>query len=159
MGFQCVLARQPSQPTLCVKTHAAVGQLPALLGSTFEQIMHCLEVQGQQPAGLPYVAYKNLGMSELEVEIGFPVAKPLPGQGAVQPGHLPGGTWASTLHVGPYDHVGASWDELQHFISASGHKSRGVGYEFYFDGPDVPPERTRTRIMVPLELLTDRRSR
>lgn len=151
MGFQCVLARQPSQPTLCVKTHAAVEQLPLLLGTTFEQILHLLEAQGQQPAGLPYVAYKNLGQPELELEIGFPVAKPLPGQGTVQPGQLPGGTWASTLHVGPADRVGSSWDELQQFIAASGHHSRGVGYEFYFDGPDVPPEKTRTRIMVPLD--------
>jgi len=150
MGFQCVLAKQPSQPTLCVRTHAAVGQLPRLVDSTFEQIMQLLAAQGQEPAGLPYVAYKNLGMTELDLEIGFPVAKPLPGEGAVQPGQLPGGIWASTLHVGPYDHVGASWDELQHFINASGHHSRGVGYEFYFDGPDVPPEKTRTRIMVPL---------
>ncbi len=150
MGFQCVLAKQPSQPTLCVKTHAVVAQLPRLVDTTLEQIMHLLEAQGQEPAGLPYVAYKNLGQPEVELEIGLPVAKPLPGEGVVQPGQLPGGFWASTLHVGPYAHVGSSWVELQQFISASGHQSRGVGYEFYFDGPDVPPEKTRTRIMVPL---------
>jgi effector-binding domain-containing protein len=151
MPFQCEFENQPSQPTLCVKAHAPVAELPAVLGKAFGEIMGLLESQGQQPAGMPYVAYRNMDMADLDLEIGFPVARPLAGRGSVEPGALPGGTWAATLHVGPYDQVGRAWDALQQFIAASGKKSSGVGYEFYFDGPETPPEKTRTRIMFPLE--------
>ncbi|MDP1827530.1 MAG: GyrI-like domain-containing protein [Archangium sp.] len=151
MAFQCELEQQPSQPTLCVKAQVPVTELPMALGKAFGQIMGLLESRGEQPAGMPYVAYKNLDMANLDVEIGFPVAKPLEGKGEVEPGALPGGTWAATLHVGPYDQVGPAWDALQQFIAASGRKARGVGYEFYFDPPETPPEKIRTRIMFPLE--------
>ena len=37
-----------------------------------------MQEMGKQPAGVPYAAYHNLDMQDMDVEVGFPVSKPLP---------------------------------------------------------------------------------
>lgn len=151
MGYSCELNQQAATPTLCVRTHSPVAQLPQLLGRTFGEIMAYLGRKGEQPSGMPYVAYRNMDMANLDVEIGFPVARRLPGDGHILAGEIPEGTVASTLHVGPYDKVEAAYNDLRAFAEKRGWKPTGVSYEFYFDGPEVPPEKTRTRVMFPVK--------
>ena len=150
MDFQCVIEERPAQPTLCVKTHAPVSELPKVLSRAFGQIMAVMQEQGGHPAGAPYVAYRTMDMRDLDVEIGFPADHALAGRGEVVPSTLPGGEWASTMHVGPYDKVGPAWDELQRYLAAKHREPAGPGYEFYFDGPETPPEQIHTRVAFPL---------
>lgn len=150
MDRQCTIEKQPAQPTLCVRTHVPVTRIGEVVGKAFGDIMAAIEAQGGTPQGMPYVAYRNLNMADLDLEIGFPVSKPLAAQGRVEPGELPGGTWASTMHIGPYADVGPAWNELQGYIRAMGKVPAPIGYEFYFDGPETPPERIRTRVAFPL---------
>lgn len=151
MNYECRIEQKPTQPTLCVRTRAPVTQLPAILGRIFGDIMALLTSVGQEPAGMPYVAYRNMDLSFLDVEIGFPVARLLPGRGPIEAGELPGGAWATTLHTGPYDEVAAAHTALQAWVTAQGRRATGVAYEFYLDGPETPPEQTRTRVMIPLQ--------
>lgn len=150
MDRQCTIDQQPAQPTLCVKTRTPVTRIAEVLGQAFGDIMSAVDEQGATVAGLPYVAYRNLNMEDLDLEIGCPVSKPLAPQGRVEPSELPGGVWASTVHVGSYAGVAPAWNELQGYLRAQGKVPAPVGYEFYFDGPDTPPERTRTRVAFPL---------
>ena len=41
-------------------------------------------------AGPPFAMYYNMDMDDLDVEIGFPVAEKISGEGRVKPGTLPG---------------------------------------------------------------------
>ncbi|MFZ5440589.1 MAG: GyrI-like domain-containing protein [Myxococcota bacterium] len=150
MDFQCTIEEQQARPTLCVKTHAPVTAMATVLGQAFSELMGVISAQGAQVVGAPYVAYRNMDMNDLDMEIGFPVSRPVEGRGRAVPGSLPAGAWASTLHVGPYDKVGPAWAALERFITATGHAIGGPGYEFYFDGPETPPAQTRTRISFPL---------
>ncbi|MBL8911437.1 MAG: GyrI-like domain-containing protein [Archangium sp.] len=150
MDAQCTIEKQAPQPTLCVRTRTPVQNIATVLGSAFGEIMNAISAQGAKPAGMPYVGYRNMDMRDLDLEIGFPVSSPLVAQGRVQPGELVGGEWASTLHVGPYASVGPAWERLQHFITAQHRKPGPVAYEFYFDGPETPPAKIRTRITFPL---------
>lgn len=151
MDFQCAIEEQRPRPTLCVKTHAPVTALPKVLGQAFGELMGAIAGQGAQIVGEPYVAYRNRNMEDLDLEIGFPVSQPLAARGRAEPGTLQGGKWASTLFVGPYDKVAPAWDALERFIDATGHEPGGPAYEFYFDGPETPPEKTRTRLTFPLK--------
>jgi effector-binding domain-containing protein len=45
-----------------------------------------------------------------------------------------------------------AYDELAEFIIDHGYESTGVAYEFYFDPPETPPEKTRTLILFPLKI-------
>jgi effector-binding domain-containing protein len=105
MNYQCEIKDQVAQPTLSFRTHAAVGQLPQVLGQTFGAIMQYLGELGEQPVGAPFVAYYNMDMQNLDIEIGFPVSRPLPDRGELKCGALPAGKIATTLHLGPYDSI------------------------------------------------------
>ncbi|MDP3235928.1 MAG: GyrI-like domain-containing protein [Myxococcales bacterium] len=150
MDRQCTIDEQPAQPTLCMKTRTSFSRIAEVLGQTFSDLITAVTAQGATVSGLPYVAYRNMNLSDLDLEIGVAVSRPLAALGRIEPGELPGGVWASTLHIGPYAGVGPAWNELHGYLRAQGKVAAPVGYEFYFDGPDTPPERTRTRVAFPL---------
>jgi effector-binding domain-containing protein len=150
MPYQCELKQQPAKPTLSIRTRAAVQDLPTLFGKVIGEIMKYLGELGERPAGMPYSAYYNLDMQNLDVEIGFPVAHKLAGKGEIQASEIPGGKLASVMHVGPYDKMGAAYDALTQWVKAQGLETTGVAYELYYTGPETPPQDTRTEILFPI---------
>ena len=151
MEYQCELKEQAAQPALSVRTHAAVQELPSLIGKTYGAIMQYLAELGEQPAGMPFTAYYNMDMQNLDIEIGFPVAHPLAGKGEIQASEFPGGKLASVIHIGPYDQLGAAYEALGQWVKAQGYEATGVTYELYYSGPDTPPQEIRTEIIFPLK--------
>jgi effector-binding domain-containing protein len=151
MTYQCEIKHQPAQPTLSIRTRAAVGQLPQLFGQTYGAIMQYLGELGEQPVGMPFAAYYNMDMQDLDLEIGFPVSKPLPDRGEMKSGALPAGPIATTLHIGPYDAIGPAYEALTQFMQTNGYSPSGAAYEFYFSGPDTPPAEIQTQVMFPLQ--------
>jgi effector-binding domain-containing protein len=151
MDFNCVLSQKPPQPTLAIRARSAVQNLPELMGRSFGAVAQYLGELGESPAGMPFAAYYNLDMNDLDLEIGFPVGQPLPGRGEVQPGEIPGGWQASLLFTGPYDAMEPAYKALTEFIQNSGHQPTGVAYEFYLNDPTgLSPEEAQTLIMFPL---------
>ena len=65
---------------------------------------------------------------------------------------LPAGSYACTVHVGPYERLGDTWRLLMgEWIPASGKHVSGVSYERYLNMPgSVPKEELRTQICVPV---------
>ncbi|HZY42650.1 MAG TPA: GyrI-like domain-containing protein, partial [Anaerolineae bacterium] len=137
--------------TLSVRTRAAAGQLPQLFGQTYGVIMQYLGELGEQPVGMSFAAYYNMDMQDLDIEIGFPVSRPLPDRGNIHSGALPAGPIAVTMHIGPYDTVGPAYEALTHYAQANGYAPSGVAYEFYFSDPQTPPEQIQTQVMFPLQ--------
>jgi effector-binding domain-containing protein len=151
MSYHCELLNRPAQPTLATRTRSAVQNLPQIVGQAYGAIAQYLGQMGEQPAGAPYVAYYNMDMQDLDIEIGFPVARPLPGQGNIQPSQIPGGQAAACLHVGPYDQVGKAYEALTQWLQANGRAATGVAYEIYLNDPtSTPPEALQTQVVMPL---------
>lgn len=151
MPYDVELEQQPAQPALAIRVHAAAQDLPRVFGEAYGALMQYLGQLGEHPVGMPYAAYHNMNMQDLDVEIGFPVARLLPAQGALQPSVLPGGPWAKVLHVGPYEQCGAAYDALAAWIAEHGYTPLGVAYEAYCSEPGTPPADIRTWIMFPLQ--------
>ena len=78
MKYKCELLEQETQPTLTIRTKSTVQNLPEVLGKSYQKIMQYLGELGEQATGAPFTAYFNLDIQNLDVEIGFPVAKKLP---------------------------------------------------------------------------------
>ena len=97
MTYKCEIKDQPAQPTLSIRVRTTLENLPQTIGHGFGTVAQYLGEIGQPPAGAPYVAYYNMDMSDLDIEIGFPVGKKLPGKGEIkasrdtwrEDGHLP----------------------------------------------------------------------
>ncbi len=101
MTSNCKFQEQPAQFSLYIRTRAAVQELPKVFGEAFGEIMQYLGELGENPTGMPFAAYHNMDMQDLDLEIGFPVSRELPGKGRVVPGEIPGGQWATLMHIGP----------------------------------------------------------
>ena len=150
--LHCELIERSAQPVLSIRARTPVQDLPALFGKVYGTIGQYLGELRQQPAGAPFTAYYNMDMQDLDVEIGFPVAGPLPGKGEVMAGEIPAGRYAACLHIGPYNAIGAAYDALQVWLTEHGYEAMGVSYEFYLNDPQqVPPQELQTQVLFPVK--------
>ena len=152
MAYQCEVKEQTSQPTLAVRTRTSVAKLPEVMGQTYGTIAQYLGSLGEQPAGPPFAAYHNMDMSNLDVEIGFPVTTAAEGSGRVKAGKLPGGKAAVILHVGPYEKIEEAYNRLTAFVKEKELEPESFCYEFYLNDPaETPPEELKTEIYFPVK--------
>jgi effector-binding domain-containing protein len=151
MRYQPELIERPAQPTLTIRTITNVQALPKELGNAYADIIQYLRELGEQPAGAPFAGYFNMDMQNLEVEIGFPVTRPLPPREKIQPSQIPPGKYGSVVHVGPYNECAHAYDALTEFVSVGGHQASGMAYEMYLNDPtDTPENELQTLILFPL---------
>jgi effector-binding domain-containing protein len=152
MISSCEAIHQPAQPVLSIRTRTSVDKLPGLVGQSYAAIMGYLAELGEQPAGVPFAAYYNMDLQDLDTELGFPVAQELAGKGEIQPGMIPAGLAASCLYTGPYDQMGMAYEALTQWVKDNGCEATGISYEHYINSPmDCPPEELQTRIVFPLK--------
>jgi len=152
MEYRCELLDRPAQSTLVIRTRTPVQSLPQVVGQAYGAIMQYAGQLGLQPSGAPFVAYYNMDMADLDMEIGFPFEQKPEGKDNVLAGEIPGGKAAACLHVGPYNQLGAAYEALQKWMQANGYVPAGVAYEFYLNDPGAtPPAELQTRLVFPLK--------
>ncbi|MCD1294066.1 AraC family transcriptional regulator [Methanocella sp. CWC-04] len=153
MSFKCELKEQPAQPVLSIRARTSVRNLPQVLGNGYGSIIQYICELGENPVGPPFTAYYNMDMENLDIELGFPVAKKLPGKGDINPGEIPGGKLGTCLYTGPYgDEMCHAYGALTNFIIDKGYEPTGVAYEMYLNDPTVtPPSELQTLIVFPLK--------
>jgi effector-binding domain-containing protein len=151
MKYPCMIKEQPSQPVLSIRTRTSIQNLSQAIGSAYGKIMPYLNQLGEQPGGVPFVAYFNMDMQDLDIEIGFPVSHELPGQGEVLAGTIPAGKAATCVYVGPYEGMKEVYAGLDQWMKENQCQPTGVVYEFYYNSPmDTPPDQLKTEIVFPL---------
>ena len=139
------------QKTAVIRTSTPVEKLSEVMGSCYGEIMQYLGPKGIQPVGPPFAVYHNMDMSNLDVEIGFPLAVEVEGNGRVNPGRIAGGKAAVTVHTGPYDKIGETYERLTAYVKEQGMETAGCCYEFYLNDPtDTAPEELKTEIHFPV---------
>jgi effector-binding domain-containing protein len=149
--MECQMLDQSPQTALVIRKRTPFFRLSKVLGESYKAILDYLAELGEQPADAPFGAYCNLNMFSLDLAAGFPVKRELPGRGAIQPMHIPGGRAAACLHIGPYRTIAPVYKALSAFIRAQGGKETGVVYEFYLNDPGSTPEsELRTQVVMPL---------
>lgn len=152
MPYEIKMEETKDQPTLFVKKNVSVTELPKILGATFMAVINHIWELGEQPTGDAFVGYFNLDMDHLQLEIGFPVAKPLPGKGEIEAGTIPAGKQVTCLYKGPYMQMPAAYEEIQAWIASNGYTPIGPVYECYLNSPEeVPETELLTRIIFPVE--------
>lgn len=152
MDFKFELTEKPDQPVLSVRTRTPVGNLPHELGKTYGAIIQYLNEIGEKPVNAAFAAYYNMDMNDLDVEMGFPVLKPLAGKGEIKSGKIPAGKCVSYVHKGSYSQMEPAYNALMQWISKNGYTPTGVVYEFYYNSPtEVPENELVTKIVFPLK--------
>ncbi len=152
MKYDCKVIEQLAQPALSVRTRSSVEKIPQILGETFNMIMQYITSLGEQMTGAPYVAYYNLNMQDLDIEIGIPVSKKLPDKENIKASEMHAGKCATVLHIGPFSEMESTYNALNKWIEENGYEATGVAYEIYIDDPkETPIEELKTQIMLPLK--------
>ena len=147
MGYKCEVKEKLAQPALSVRTNSSVQDLPQVLGRYYGEIAQYLGELGEYPAGPPFVAYYNIDMQNLDIEIGFPISKHLNGKEDIKMSEIPSGKFASCIYIGPYNEIEPAYNELNRWIEENGYESTGVAYEIYLNDPaQTPPEDLKTEI-------------
>ena len=142
----------PEQTTAAVRSQVPMSELTEFFSRAFRDTMTALQAQGVQPTGAPFAKYYGPPGATIDVEAGFPVASEVSAVGDVAPGTLPGGRVAEATHVGPFDTLTATYDELATYFTDANLTPGPVMWESYLTDPDTEPDpaRWRTEIFWPL---------
>ena len=138
------------RPALSIRANTKVESLPALIGQSYGKMAAYLKELDEYLADVPYVAYHNMDMQNLDVEIGFPVAKALPGKDDIQSGAIPAGKVIFCMYRGAYQEMAPTYNEMQKWIEDNGVKPAGAAYEHYYNGPGFPESEMLTMIVMPI---------
>ena len=148
MDNKIELIETAEQPVLSVKKVTSVTNLPQEIGSAYHTIMDYLAELGEQPVDVPFTAYYNMDMENLEIEMGFPVGKKIAGKGEIISNVIPAGKKVTCLYKGPYKDMVPTYEAINKFITDNGYKPSGVVYEYYFNSPmEVPESNLLTKIV------------
>jgi effector-binding domain-containing protein len=139
------------------------GMFTVIDKQLFKELRAWLKQESIEPTGPPFLRYHVIDMAgEMDIEVGIPVAKALPGNGRVCPGVLPGGRYASLIYIG-HGYTGngtlirwASENGLafDRWADPKGDAFR-ARYERYLTDPKVQPLKTKWEIEVAIRLADD----
>jgi AraC family transcriptional regulator len=111
-----------------------------------------------EPGGTMLAVYHDDPETTPPSELRSDAALVIPAQAEVPRGlveqRIPGGRYACTTHIGPYEQLGDSWARFMgEWLPQSGQRMKdGVSYEIYRNTPmTAPKEKLETELYVPLE--------
>lgn len=145
------ILKQNEQPTLTIRTNTKVENLPMVIGQSYGKIGTYLNELGELITDVPFVAYHNLDMQNLDVEIGFPVSKTLPSMEDMKSNCIPEGKIIFCMYRGPYSEMEPVYNEMTKWIEDNGYQAVGTAYEYYFNGPGFPESELLTKIVMPIK--------
>src|SRR5258708_7216082 len=84
-----------------MRVQRAMKGMFAVVNKLFKELNKWARTQNVRPAGAPFLRYHVIDMAgQMDVEVGLPVATPLPGNDRVKPGVLPAGQDAGLIYSG-----------------------------------------------------------
>ena len=146
------LARLTAQPTAIINLTVSRDEIRNVMGPGLCELMTAIIEQGIAPAGPWFTHHLRMTPDIFDFEIGVPVTAPVAAVGRVQPGQLPATMVARTIYQGPYEGLGAAWEEFDLWVAAEGHTPGTDLWECYVAGPESNPDPAtwRTELNRPL---------
>ena len=84
-----------------IRTQVPMSKFKKIIPEFLDELFAWLGKQGVQPAGAPFMRYHVINMAgNMDVELGVPVTRALPGDGRIAPGVIPAGRYASLVYIG-----------------------------------------------------------
>jgi effector-binding domain-containing protein len=140
MSYAIEMVETAAQPVIYQKHVTSVDQLPLVIGKAYESVFGYLYERGEQPADMPFIAYYNMDMAALEVEIGVPVSRVFEETPDIHSGEIPAGKKVISMYQGPYSGMTAIYDAMNQWMAERSIEPTGVVYEFYYNSPEEVPE-------------------
>lgn len=145
-----ILIDQDAQPAIVIQKIISMQKLPQVIGDCYQKLSLYLEQTQTVLAGMPFVAYHNMDMQNLKVEIGFPIRKPMPDHGEITTSSIQEGLRLICIFRGPYSQLEPVYAEMQEYMNKNELVNAGPVYECYLNGPEFPEEELLTQIVMPV---------
>ena len=146
------LEDRAAQHYVAIRTQVTMQELgTGVIPQLHSEVFTWLKQQDIAPAGAPFIRYLVINMMEkLDIELGWPVASALSGEGRITPGVLPAGRYASLIYTGSYEDLikanaalldwgaqnGIMWDKRE----AENGDEFGARFESYIKDPGNEPD-------------------
>lgn len=152
MEHEIHVVDRPALRVVAKRVPTAIETIGTTLEQAFGEIYPAISAAGIEASGPPFVIYHSLPLYgvALDIEICAPVDGPFTPPTPWQMTELPAGTFASCLHIGPYDTVEATYSAMTSWIPIHGLEISGPPREVYMSEPSTPPEETRTIVEFPV---------
>jgi len=137
-----------------IQATVPMGGISGAVDDAFPELFGWLAGTGTAPAGPPFIRYLVIDMeASLQLELGVPVAEPMPESGRIRPGTLPAGRYVVLRHVGPYDGLIDANAALQRWARERGLEfdmtdtpkgsAWGARFEEYITDPSGEPDPSK----------------
>jgi effector-binding domain-containing protein len=146
------LIQQPSFHALTIrKTINFMIEFSEFAGYSFDKVLKYLDSLNELPGGAPIVCFHNMGLENLDVEIGFPVAKPLSGKDDIAANTLPSQKIVSAIDLGPYEKQDPTLEEIFAWIQSNGYEMKGEIYYQYLNDTERSENELITKMILPIK--------
>jgi effector-binding domain-containing protein len=140
------------QAIVSIRGRRPLDDLPVFIKAAIPELLGRLRLLGISPSGPPFVVYHEFGADGIDAEVSVPTDQPVAVSGRMKSRMLPAMTVARTLHVGPYERVGAAYAAVSTWIRNHGFEVAGPISERYLSGPGdrVASTEYQTEIEMPI---------
>jgi effector-binding domain-containing protein len=145
------LFEYPEQHVLSIRKTINFSDYPAIARRSYEEIMMYAAQQGLLFSNGPYVCYHNADLEKLDVELGFPIARPVSGDGEILGHTIPAQKVVSSIFLGAYEDTDPLLLEIMQWIAKHGLEQKGTIFNYYLNEGDRPTNELLTQIVVPVK--------
>jgi effector-binding domain-containing protein len=139
----------PAETVATMRRVLPVGELPKFFQQAFGEVAEEVGPAGGHISGPPFGWYHRMPKDTVDVTAGFPVAGDVhTPDGGVHVEERPGGLAVVGVHVGPYDTISQTWDQMQGWIVDRSLLPLGDMWEEYLSPPEGDPATWQTRLVV-----------
>lgn len=131
------IVQTQAQQTAFIHLVLPPQEMPQVMDAVINELIGAIAAQDAGPAGPLFTYHRRCLSDTLDLEVGFPVSKPIAPAGRVQPGQVPAARVARTTYRGGYEGLGNAWSEFMCWIEDNGHRSAETLWERYVAGPET----------------------
>lgn len=137
-----------AQEAIAVRGDVAVADLPGFFERAFHESAAAAAAADVEIVGPPFGFYPEMPTEIVAVEAGFPVSAPTEPEGDAHRLVLPAGRAVQVTHVGPFDTLEQTYDELQSWMAEHGIEPAAAMWECYLSDPEAEPDPADWRTLI-----------